>query len=344
MNSLVKYLFIISFLFFACKKDDDSTLSSGNAPYVLEVPNGFPYPVIPSDNELTRERIELGRKLFYDPILSEDSSISCASCHLVNEAFTDGFSLSHGVHGRTTERNSPTLTNIGYHTDFFWDGGNFSLEVQIVGPIESVNEMNLPFPVLINRLKNHPEYPQLFKAAYNLNSPNVFGVTRAIAAFERTLISGNSNYDKYFYNNQNTLNAQEINGMNLFFSEDLKCAQCHGGFNFTNLNYENNGIYLNYIDSGRARITLNTDDAGKFKVPTLRNIEVTAPYMHDGSFNTLEEVIDHYSSGGKGHRNQSDLVSGFTISASEKQDLIAFLKTLTDHEFLNNIKFANPNE
>ena len=335
---------VLSFFIFSCAKDEQESSGSFSDAYFLQIPNGFPVPITPENNQLTKSRVELGRKLFFDPILSEDSTISCASCHLSEKGFTDGHSLSIGVHGRLTERNSPTLANIGYHNSFFWDGGNHSLEIQVVGPVENFNEMNLPFSEAVNRLKNHPEYPQLFKLAYNLNEPNPFGITRAIASFERTLISGNSRYDKYNYQNQlGALTSSELNGMNLFFSNDLKCAQCHSGFNFTNNLFENNGIYLNYVDSGRARITLNTNDAGKFKVPTLRNVELTAPYMHDGSFSTLEDVIDHYSSGGKGHRNQSNLVAGFSITATEKNDLINFLKSLTDHEFINNPNFKAPN-
>lgn len=344
----LKKLHILLLFFFiaiySCKKDNEVIVPSASKPYQLVIPKGFPQPYVPEDNQLTYARVELGRKLFYDPMLSEDSSISCASCHLPEMAFTDGEVLSEGVYGRLTERNTPTVANIAYHTSFFWDGGNHSLELQVIGPLESEKEMNLSAQEAVERLKNHPEYPQLFKEAYKLTEPSIYGLTRAIAAFERTLISGNSPYDKYTYQGQTSaLTQNEISGMNLFFSPALKCAECHTGFNFSNYDFENNGIHLNYLDSGRARITLSSADAGKFKVPSLRNVELTAPYMHDGSFATLSDVIDHYAQGGKGHPNQSSKISGFTITAQEKEDLISFLKALTDHEFLNNSNFKDPN-
>jgi len=313
-------------------------------PFKLEIPLGFSYPSIPEDNLPNKVRIELGRKLFYDPILSKDSSISCSSCHLTELAFTDGKKFSDGVDGQKTERNTPTLTNIAYHNSFFWDGGNHSLPLQVVGPLENELEMNLSARDAVERLKNNAEYTQLMERAYNLKEPNIYGLTRAIAAFERTLISGNSPFDKYKYQDQkDALTQNELDGMNLFFSSSLKCAECHSDFNFTNYQFENNGIYLNYSDSGRARITLNSADAGKFKVPSLRNVELSAPYMHDGSFSNLSDVIDHYAQGGKGHHNQSNKITGFSITPQEKQNLISFLESLTDHEFLNNPNFKAPN-
>ncbi len=335
-------IFVTTVLLISCSKKED-IIPYNEAPFILNVPAGFPNPIIPNDNTLNKYRVDLGRKLFYDPILSRDSSISCATCHLQEKAFTDGKILSNGVQGGITERNTPNITNIAYHNAFFWDGGNHSLELQVIGPIESVNEMNLTIPEAIERLKEHNTYPNLFKLAYGLNEPNIYGLTRALASFERTLISGNSPYDKYTSQGQsNALTSNELNGKNLFFSATLKCAECHTGFNFTSLAYENNGIYLNYADDGRGRVTLNTADNGKFKVPSLRNIEVTGPYMHDGSFNTLEDVIDHYAQGGKGNVNQSPKIGGFTITNQEKQDLIAFLKSLTDQEFLENPNFKSP--
>lgn len=336
-------LLLLFMLIFSCNRDSD--IYTEESLYGLTIPSGFPHPVIPEDNSLNVLRVELGRKLFYDPILSKDSSISCASCHLSALAFTDGKALSDGVGGKKSERNAPTLVNIAYHNSFFWDGGNHSLEIQVVGPLQNELEMNLSAKEAVERLKKSDDYSRLMKNAYGLNEPNIFGLTRAIAAFERTLISGNSPYDKYNYQGElDALTPDEQAGMNLFFSSELKCSECHTGFNFTEYAFENNGIYLNYTDSGRARVTLNPLDAGKFKVPTLRNIELSGPYMHDGSFSTLSEVIDHYAQGGKGHHNQSDKVVGFSITADEKANLIAFLKSLTDHEFLNNPNFKNPKQ
>lgn len=312
-----------------CRKDE--VIPS----YVLDIPTGFPEMEIPADNELTRERVELGKKLFFDKMLSSDYSVSCASCHLPEYGFSDPEQFSRGVGNATGFRNSVSLANVGYNTLFFRDGGSLSLELQIEAPLTSAEEMNMTYQEIMERLNNDATYPDLFMKAYN-REPDPFSITRAIAAYERTLISGNSRYDKYFYQgNENALTESEKRGMELFNSSKTNCSQCHGGFNFTSFGFENNGLYEFYADSGRARITTLSTDAGKFKVPTLRNIAVTAPYMHDGSISTLEEVIAHYESGGKTHENKSQFITGFQLSSQEKTDLINFLNSLTDYDFIS---------
>lgn len=331
----------IYFLFSSCKKEigkKDQTQTESEL-YILNIPKGFPYPTIPNDNEFTKSRVLLGKTLFYDPILSSDSSISCATCHQLNKAFTDGEALSKGIEKRVGMRNSPTLANIAYANFLMLDGGIETLELQVLAPIADHNEMNSDMNLIIERLKKDKNYMLLFSKAYN-RKPNAFGLTRAIAAFQRTLISGNSRFDKYFFRNEkDALTNSEISGMNLFFSEQLACSNCHNGFNFTNNSFENNGLYAVYADTGRARITNNGYDVGKFKVPTLRNISNTAPYMHDGSLATLEDVVNHYMLGGSTHPNKNSLIKGFQLTPSEKQDLINFLKSLSDEEFLKNKDF-----
>ncbi|NUM50722.1 MAG: cytochrome-c peroxidase [Flavobacteriales bacterium] len=338
----MKWLLTILILFTACKKAVEKKTfieSESDYQYHLIIPNGFPLPLIPVDNELTESRVLLGKTLFYDPILSSDSSVSCATCHRLNLAFTDGLELSKGVENRTGMRNTPTLTNIAYAYLLMFDGGAETLELQALAPIADHNEMNSDMKLVIERLKKNKKYISLFKKAYQRDL-DAFGITRSIAAFQRTLISGNSPFDKYYFRGDTTaLSASEQRGMKLFFSESLSCSECHGGFNFTNNHFENNGLYTVYADTGRARITNLSSDVGKFKVPTLRNVEYTSPYMHDGSFSSLEEVIAHYALGGKNHVNKSVLVKGFNISEAEKQDLINFLKSLSDKEFLNNKNF-----
>jgi cytochrome c peroxidase len=214
----------------------------------------------------------------------------------------------------------------------FWDGGVPNLEQQVLAPIESHFEMDFNLPDVVTRLNNIDDYKTLSMKAYN-QMPSIFSVTRAIACFERTLFTGKSKYDDYtYYNNKNALSASEKRGMDLFFGEKGDCFHCHGTFLFTDNSFQNNGIYEYYADSGRARITLNQDDVGLFKVPSLRNCEKTAPYMHDGSFSTLEEVVEHYNSGGKSHRNKSSILRQLNLSAQDKQDLVAFLKALTDEK------------
>lgn len=308
-------------------------------PYQFKIPKGFPEPKIPDDNPMMQEKIALGKTLFFDPILSLDSTISCGSCHLQNLAFSDGKKISDGFQGRKGFRNVPGLFNLAYHENFFKDGGVPSLEVQILAPIPDPVEMNLYLDKAIKRLQNSEKYKAWFQKVFK-DEPSAFGLTRSIAAFERTLISGNSPYDKYkFQNQKNALSSSQIMGLELFNSEKLKCNQCHSGFNFTNNSFENNGLYENYIDTGRARITNLPEDVGKFKVPSLRFVALTAPYMHDGSLPDLESVINHYASGGNSHKNKSHLIQGFEISEEEKLDLIHFLESLTDEEFLKNDAF-----
>ena len=330
-------IFILSVgVFSGCKKDAPVNSQIEPKPYKLAIPEGFPLPEIPDDNPLTTEKIALGKRLFNDPILSRDSTISCGSCHFQEFSFSDGKQFSTGINNQQVNRNAPALTNMVYEKSLFRDGGAPTLELQILAPLDNPLEMDLPIFKVTERLQQDEEYVSLFKAVFG-SEPNAFGITRAISAYERTLISGNSRYDQYtFQGNDNALTKSEIRGMELFFSDSLNCSSCHSGFNFTSNSFENNGIYLNYTDKGRGRITLKNSDNGKFKIPSIRNINVTAPYMHDGSFVTLNEVIDHYANGGKNHVNQSQKIKGFVISEQEKQDLINFLGSLTDYEFLTN--------
>jgi cytochrome c peroxidase len=220
--------------------------------------------------------------------------------------------------------------NIGYHHAFFADGGIPTLELQVIAPIENPVEMDLPIDSAIERLTKDALYIELFEEAYE-RKPDLFSLIRAIACYERSLLSGNSSYDLY-QQGKMQLTDSELKGMQLFFSDSLNCSKCHEGFNFTHFSFENNGLYKEYKDQGRQRVTVRPQDEGKFKVPTLRNIQLTAPYMHDGSLSTLDTVIDHYAQGGKHHKNQSELIQGFTLSTQNKTDLINFLNTLTDTE------------
>lgn len=329
------FFFLSLSLLAGCKKD----LPLPEKPYLLAIPKGFPEPDIPDDNQLTEARVALGKKLFYDPILSSDYTISCASCHPQANAFSDITALSQGVDGRLGFRNAPTLTNVAYGTSFFHDGGAPRLSLQALAPITDTLEMNLPLDQAIERVKNDPEYNQLFKEAYN--EEDVYPITRALEAFQFTLISGNSDFDKfYFQGKDDALTASQKRGWILFKSNELNCRECHSGFNFSSSEFENNGLYETYDnDPGRSRITSSLGDEGKFKVPTLRNVQLTGPYMHDGSIATLEQVIDHYASGGSHHPNKSELVTGFEVSNQDKQDLINFLKSLTDWEFVDNPEY-----
>ena len=240
-------------------------------------------------------------------------------------------------------RNAPPLFNLGWHESFSKDGGTPTLEIQLEVPLTDPVEMGQTIRTSLEKLNAHPSYPDRFYRAYGSRRVTGYTLTRALAAFERSLISLNSPYDRYqFYGERDALGAEALRGLELFYSERLQCGSCHSGFNFRKEGWENNGLYPFYADSGRARITLDPADAGRFKVPSLRNVALTAPYMHDGGLGSLEEVIDHYARGGIGHRNQSPLVSGFSLSEAEKADLIAFLESLTDESFLRNPDYGPP--
>jgi cytochrome c peroxidase len=323
------------FFLFSCKKEENNTVILP----LNAVPQGFPVPSIPSDNEFSEARFQLGKRLFYDPILSRDSTISCASCHNQQLGFTDGLAVSEGIEKRKGTRNASALFNLAYAPHYLREGGVPTLEMQILVPISEHAEMDFNILEVAKKLNRDSNLVKQSWLCYN-RKPDPYVITRAIANFERTLLSGDSPYDKYtFQKDDKALTTSELRGENLFFSEKLACAKCHEGFNFTNYGFENNGLYENYKDAGRFRLTENESDRALFKVPTLRNIAVTAPYMHDGSLKTLTEVIEHYNSGGKNHAHKNPLIKPLQLSNQEKQDLEFFLKSLTDKTFLENKDF-----
>jgi len=309
--------------------------------HLLTPPKGFPEIPFTSDNQFSDARWKLGKKLFYDPIMSVDQSISCGSCHMAQFAFSDTVAMSLGVAKALGTRNAPTLTNVAYNPYFTRDGGVPTLEMQILVPIQEHNEFNFNILLIAERMQADTSYIRMSKEAYGKN-PDHFVITRALGCFERTIISGNSPYDQFqFQGKKEALNKEELKGMKLFFSERVGCKNCHSGFNFTDYSFKNNGLYITYQDSGRIRLTNEEADRALFKVPTLRNVALTAPYMHDGSINTLEQVIDHYSSGGMPHKHKSEMIKPIDLNKKEKQQLVAFLHTLTDEEFINRKEY-NP--
>lgn len=331
-------LLFFALLVFACRKEPSEPVSADPEP-LLAVPPGFPAPVFPAGNELTAARWALGKKLFFDPVMSSDSTVSCASCHLPARAFSDTLALSPGVGGRPGIRNAPSLANVAYHPYYTREGGLPTLEMQVLVPIQEHNEFDFNILLIAERLLRDTAYLRMSSEAYG-RMPDAFVITRAISCFERTMISGQSHYDRYYFQGkQDALNAAEQRGMDLFFSDKTDCSKCHNGFNFTGYAFENNGLYEHYADSGRFRLTELESDRARFKVPSLRNVAVTAPYMHDGSLTTLESVVAHYNGGGQPHPNKSPLVRPLGLSADEQADLVAFLRSLTDEAFLNNSKF-----
>lgn len=304
-----------------------------------ELPPGFPAISEPEGNKFTAARWELGKALFYDPILSLDGTISCSSCHDPALAFSDSKAFSEGSGGLIGTRNSPSLANVAYHPYYTREGGVPTLEMQILVPIQEHDEFNNNIVRIADTLSKIPSYVEMANLAYDQN-PNAFVITRAISQFERSLISGQSTYDAEInYELEGSMSESALRGLELFNSDKASCASCHGGFNFTNYAFENNGLYEEYPDEGRARLTLDVDDTALFKVPSLRNIELSGPYMHDGSMNTLEEVVEHYDSGGENHFNKSELIRPLLLTEVEKNDLVSFLKSLTDKNFISNEDF-----
>lgn len=312
------------------------------------VPKKWPKPYYTFEkNTLTEEGFELGRKLFYDPILSRDNTVSCASCHLQYTGFTHvDHAVSHGIEGRKGTRNSPVLINLAWNKAFHWDGGVNHLEVQGINPIQHVAEMDNTLEEVIIRLSDSKSYPELFNKAFGNSEITTSKVMKALTQFTASLVSANSKYDKVMRKEKGVVfSDQEKRGLQLF---KTNCAACHTEPLFTNTFFASNGLLMDSLlkDVGRYAITQVGSDSLKFKIPTLRNIEFTFPYMHDGRYKKLKDVINYYSEG----INPKDpflsypLKKPFHFTEMEKKDLLAFLLTLTDKEFLYNPRFSFPRE
>ena len=325
----MRYLLVIAFLLISgCQiigPDDPEPA------VVLDVPATFDPIPIPDHNPLSRSKVALGERIFFDPNLSRDSTISCASCHLPELAFADPEPISIGIDGRLGLRNSMSLVNVGYQSLFFWDGGALTLENQVFAPLQDPNEMDAELDDILRRLNADESYAQDFDEAFELEA-NLQTLTQAIAAFQRTIRSGGAPYDRYLEGDEDALNESEKRGLALFEGK-ANCSTCHSGFLLTNKAFENNGLLVAPADSGRARITLQADDYGKFRVPSLRNVALTAPYMHDGRIASLADVVAHYNHGGVDTRNRNEVIVPLKLSDQEQSDLVAFLNSLTD-EFI----------
>jgi cytochrome c peroxidase len=310
---------------------------------LFEKPAGWPSPVYNfKKNPLTTEKIELGRMLFYDPILSRDSTISCASCHSQYTAFTHiDHSLSHGIEGKIGTRNSPALMNLAWSSSFMWDGSVDHIEVQALAPISNPLEMDENIDHLVHKLQVSNQYPALFYQAYGDSTIRSKQILNAISQFMLTLISANAKYDSVM-RGEIKFTAREASGYKLFQS---RCSTCHVEPLFTNGEFENNGLFVDpsLNDEGKMKTTHKREDSLKFKVPTLRNIEYSKPYMHDGRFRNLSEVLNSYMMGIQHSPTLNpQLQKGIFFTAEEKADLVAFLMTLSDKDFLKNPKFSYP--
>jgi cytochrome c peroxidase len=348
-----------------CRKpgtdDPDPPGPSGHTatPYALEIPLNFPPMPIPADNPLTVEGVKLGRHLFYETRLSGNNTMSCGNCHLQANAFSDPEQFSTGIDGIQGTRQSMVLFNLGWEDRFFWDGRTLTLEEQIFFPVSDPIEMHDTWPNAVSKLQADPAYVALFADAFGTTTIDSVLVSKALAQFLRTLISGNSKFDRFMRGDE-ALTVEEQLGFQLTLLEGgippaspfgqggADCFHCHphGGGRFTDGLLRNNGLDASFTDLGLGGVTGLPQDMGKFKTPSLRNVAVTAPYMHDGRFQTLEEVIDHYDSGGHPSPtidpNMKFTEGGLQLTAVKKQQLIAFLHTLTDWEFINDERFSDP--
>lgn len=340
MSNTFKYGICLAFLLVS-----SSFVFIKNKTLAFNYPEYWPKPVYDfSKLSMTENEFQLGRQLFYDPILSKDHSISCASCHLQATGFTHtDHDLSHGIEGRIGNRNSMTIMNLAWQTSFMWDGGVNHIELQALAPISSENEMGSSLEEVVAKLKASKHYKSLFYKAYNDSLVSGQKTLLALTQFVVMLNSYNSKYDKFMREETGgDFTRQEKNGLTIFRNN---CASCHTEPLFTNNAFENNGLQLDpYLkDYGRMTITNNPMDSLKFKVPTLRNIQFTAPYMHDGRFETLQEVLTHYSSEIANSSNVAkSLENNIQLSHKERVDLMVFLRTLTDTEFLFDKRFSYP--
>ncbi|MCB9045220.1 MAG: c-type cytochrome [Chitinophagales bacterium] len=354
-------LSILAFLLLTqCKKDPevpttedvtfDQTLYDFN-------PGKFPMPVF-NDNPPTVQGVKLGRMLFYEKMLSQDGSLACAGCHLQSHGFTDTARFSIGVRDLPGKRQAMSVFNTAWHTnEFFWDGRAHLLRDQSLKPIQDELEMNETLDNVVAKLSASEMYRNQFFRAFGNEEVTPEKMSLAMEQFMNTIISNQSKYDKYLAG-EATLTAEEEHGRQLFFMEyneflpnqsGADCAHCHSGFNFANNKYINNGLDAEgmAMDNGREKTSMMMSDRAKFKVPSLRNIELTAPYMHDGRFKTLEEVVDHYNNGIKSSATldpalQATTNTGLRLSQKDKSDLVAFLKTLTDRTLATDERFSDP--
>lgn len=356
MKRCIAYL-ILGAIFISCSTDDGKVNGYTATPLDLQIPQIFADrilpPVIPVDNPQTVEGVALGRKLFFEKKLSADNTLACAGCHNPANAFTDPRQFSIGIDGLAGNRNSMAIFNAAwnYNEMFFWDGRASSIENQALQPVVNPVEMHNTWSAAANALQNDSEYPQLFAEAFGTETIDSVLVTRAIAQFVRTLISANSKFDRYLAGTE-TLTPQELNGLNVFLDENRgDCFHCHGNPNnplWTDNIFHNNGLDEVITDRGRGAVTGDPREFGLFKSPSLRNLAFTAPYMHDGRFETLDEVIDHYSEGLVYSETIDPLMKkvaegGVHLTEQDKADLKAFLLSLSDSSFVNNPDFQDPN-
>lgn len=334
----------VAIMLSSCANQTSPATQYSDAP---ALPAHMPPVPFPASNPYSAEKAELGRYLFYDVRLSSEGTIACASCHRQEVAFSDAPNqVSKGVHGARGQRNSPMIVNSAYNPYQFWDGRAATLEEQAMGAFLNSIEMAAD-TIAVAALLRGPDYRDRWKQAFRDTTVTMPLAMKAIATFVRTLVSANSPYDKYLQGDTGAMTAVQRAGMRLFFSERTKCASCHNGSNLTNNLFQNVGLFSHYFDTGRYRVTGDHTDEALFKTPTLRNVELSPPYMaggdsEDGEMMTLESVVEHYDKGGKPFGNKDRRVVALKLSKEEKASLVEFMKALTDRSVLTDPRFAKP--
>lgn len=331
---------LLSLIIVSCTNGTDSDT---NKP-LINAPEHFPEMAIPVDNPLNHAKVELGRHLFYDPILSENYTFACENCHYQKDAFAhSGHKMSVGATGEPELRNTMPLFNTGYYKVLFWDGHGSKVEAPAYRGIWLPMIFDSDTNKINHRLANSEKYKPMFKAAFGENvTPDCWHAALAIASFVRTIVSGNSAYDRYLLGDEDAMTESQKRGMKLFFSDTVNCSDCHTGIFFSDEKFHNTGTTTHYFDRGRFYVTGKYEDRSKFKTPTLRNVELTGPYMADGYIETLEEVIDNYNTGGLPFFSKDTLMRPLNLNSRQKRDLVSFLKALTDWELTTNEKYSKP--
>ncbi len=367
MNFLNKYTFLGLIIFIlvsgtlGCRDKEDNMdedlldIIYNPIPYDLTLPSYFPKIENPADNPLTKDGVILGQHLFYDPILSADSTMSCSSCHFPEKSFTDGKAVSIGIDNIAGTKSSMSIINLAFtYSGFFWDGRSATLEEQALLPVEDPIELHNDWIDLEKKLQSHPTYPEKFRKAFGIKGKKEISkelVANAISQFERIIVTYNSKYDRV-KRGEDIYDDLEFLGDAIFFDDDPdqpdgECNHCHNDPMMTSDDFFNNGFQtddgnLQFPDNGRGLITNNKADNGKFKAPTLRNIMLTAPYMHDGSLATIDDVLEHYNSGGHPSVNKDPLIYNHNFTKRQLDGLKAFMNSLTDTSYMSNSYIINP--
>jgi cytochrome c peroxidase len=366
-RKLLGFVLLVTIVFLSCKKDDDNGLVSASNPVLPAVPYSYAIPDLPphfdlgglpffafepDDNPITDAGATLGRVLFYDKNLSYNLTTSCGSCHHQEHGFADYIAASKGHSGGQTRRNASHLVNQRFNRRQFWDQRAATLEVQVLMPLQDDLEMGMTLDQVVYRLQSLDYYHELFSSAFGSEEITSDKVSRALSQFVRSIVSYQTKYDEGVPLDFSNYSQIELDGKDIFFNGTTRCNQCHMTANFYTPQAFNDGLDVEYEDNGRGEITGNVADNGRFKVPMLRNVELTSPYMHDGRFNTLEEVVEHYNSGLQPHPNIEDRLTvenqiggtpyQLNLTEYQKSALVAFLKTLTDHVLLDDPRFSDP--